>query len=279
MLANSILVFHCVRGTGIGFGQLILNCMIAIYYNMIIAWGIFYLFASFINITDLPWGDCNNYWNTFCQFTFLFILFYFPFYFYFYFYLYVTFLYVFNVWRPGALEVRRSSKSIDFIRFDLIPLRYQTTFYFMLYIGLEKVSQLYRSSRLTTTKTSCLYFLLSRGYPQRNCYGKQTTSTMYCWCSNTPVPIPNLFQSHVDSQGDADLLVVIPQPDTSLMLRDYRYWVSAVRRYSPAFIGTYCAYPQRDGQVELTWKLLQCLLQFDRVNAFQSIHIMHFLIF
>jgi len=57
-----------VHAVGIGFGQLILLSLVAIYYNMIIAWTLFYLFESFIHITNLPWAHCFNEWNTFCQF-------------------------------------------------------------------------------------------------------------------------------------------------------------------------------------------------------------------
>jgi len=51
--------------TGIGFGQMIINFLVSIYYNVILAWSLFYLFATFINIGDLPWADCFNEWNTF----------------------------------------------------------------------------------------------------------------------------------------------------------------------------------------------------------------------
>lgn len=50
---------------GIGFGQLVINSLVSIYYNMIIGWSLFYLFASFANITHLPWADCFNEWNTY----------------------------------------------------------------------------------------------------------------------------------------------------------------------------------------------------------------------
>ena len=56
------------RRAGIGFGQLIINCLVSIYYNVIIAWSLFYLFSSFVNITHLPWADCFNPWNTQRQF-------------------------------------------------------------------------------------------------------------------------------------------------------------------------------------------------------------------
>ena len=53
--------------SGIGFGQMMINFFIGTYYNMIIAWSLFYLFSSFINITRLPWASCFNHWNTFRQ--------------------------------------------------------------------------------------------------------------------------------------------------------------------------------------------------------------------
>ena len=65
------MVFHIVRsfvvlGSGIGFGQMIVNCLVIIYYNVIIAWSLFYLFTSLVNMSHLPWTDCFNDWNTFC---------------------------------------------------------------------------------------------------------------------------------------------------------------------------------------------------------------------
>jgi solute carrier family 6 amino acid transporter-like protein 5/7/9/14 len=47
---------------GLGFSMVITNLMIAMYYNVIISWCIYYLFAS---MTDkLPWETCDNLWNT-----------------------------------------------------------------------------------------------------------------------------------------------------------------------------------------------------------------------
>ena len=56
----------CVAG--IGVGMVIVSGLVGVYYNMIIAWAIWYLFATLINITDLPWQHCDGYYNTaFCN--------------------------------------------------------------------------------------------------------------------------------------------------------------------------------------------------------------------
>jgi solute carrier family 6 amino acid transporter-like protein 5/7/9/14 len=47
---------------GIGWGMFIVSSFIGMYYNMLIAWTLFYLFASF-NI-NVPWKACDNHWNT-----------------------------------------------------------------------------------------------------------------------------------------------------------------------------------------------------------------------
>jgi len=47
---------------GVGYGMMVVSLLVAIYYNMIIAWAFYYLFASFTD--SLPWADCGNSWNT-----------------------------------------------------------------------------------------------------------------------------------------------------------------------------------------------------------------------
>ncbi len=42
------------------------SVFVALYYNMIIAWTIYYLFASFTS--QLPWESCNNDFNTDCKY-------------------------------------------------------------------------------------------------------------------------------------------------------------------------------------------------------------------
>ena len=43
---------------GLGYGMLIITFLIAIYYNMILAWTIYYTFAGFA--AELPWTYCGN---------------------------------------------------------------------------------------------------------------------------------------------------------------------------------------------------------------------------
>ncbi|CAL1540559.1 unnamed protein product [Lymnaea stagnalis] len=46
---------------GVGWAMFIVSCLISIYYNMIIAWTIYYFFASFAE--ELPWGYCGD-WSS-----------------------------------------------------------------------------------------------------------------------------------------------------------------------------------------------------------------------
>nr|XP_026691008.1 sodium-dependent proline transporter-like [Ciona intestinalis] len=46
---------------GIGFGMVTVSFLVCIYYNVIIAWSLFYLFASFQSV--LPWTLCDQWWN------------------------------------------------------------------------------------------------------------------------------------------------------------------------------------------------------------------------
>jgi len=47
---------------GVGLGYSILNSLIGIYYNVIIALALYYLFGSLT--ASLPWASCDNDWNT-----------------------------------------------------------------------------------------------------------------------------------------------------------------------------------------------------------------------
>ncbi|GAB6026864.1 hypothetical protein CHUAL_013470 [Chamberlinius hualienensis] len=47
---------------GIGYAICLIDLYMAMYYNTIIAWAVYYLFASFRS--ELPWTSCSNPWNT-----------------------------------------------------------------------------------------------------------------------------------------------------------------------------------------------------------------------
>ena len=47
---------------GLGYGMLFVTLLVAIYYNMIIAWTLFYTFAGFTS--QLPWEFCGNEYNS-----------------------------------------------------------------------------------------------------------------------------------------------------------------------------------------------------------------------
>ncbi|CAD5112174.1 DgyrCDS1408 [Dimorphilus gyrociliatus] len=50
--------------TGVGWGMVIVSGFVGIYYNMIIAWSIYYLVASFTKLPGLPWDNCEQEWNS-----------------------------------------------------------------------------------------------------------------------------------------------------------------------------------------------------------------------
>ncbi|XP_022099144.1 sodium- and chloride-dependent glycine transporter 1-like [Acanthaster planci] len=51
---------------GVGYGMLIVSAYVGIYYNVIIMYTLYYMFASFTSV--LPWVGCGREWNTrFCS--------------------------------------------------------------------------------------------------------------------------------------------------------------------------------------------------------------------
>ena len=48
--------------TGLGYCTLIVILLVTIYYQVIVAWTIFYIFASFTS--ELGWGSCGHDFNT-----------------------------------------------------------------------------------------------------------------------------------------------------------------------------------------------------------------------
>ncbi|XP_064650709.1 sodium- and chloride-dependent glycine transporter 1-like isoform X4 [Lineus longissimus] len=52
----------CPLFQGIGWGMFMVSFFVGIYYNVIIAWTLYYIFASFT--AQVPWATCDNEWNT-----------------------------------------------------------------------------------------------------------------------------------------------------------------------------------------------------------------------
>ncbi|XP_045130389.1 sodium- and chloride-dependent glycine transporter 2-like [Portunus trituberculatus] len=52
---------------GLGWAMIVVSALVAIYYNIILAWTLFYTFASFTSV--LPWSHCDNSFNSHLCFT------------------------------------------------------------------------------------------------------------------------------------------------------------------------------------------------------------------
>jgi len=63
-LCREQLSLHCgaVCLAGVGWAMFSVSFIVSIYYNMLVAYCVFYVFASFAK--DVPWRDCGNPWNT-----------------------------------------------------------------------------------------------------------------------------------------------------------------------------------------------------------------------
>ena len=48
--------------SGLGWSMVLIQLYTSIYYNMVLAWAIRFLWASFAS--KLPWESCKEYWNT-----------------------------------------------------------------------------------------------------------------------------------------------------------------------------------------------------------------------
>ncbi|XP_071951554.1 sodium- and chloride-dependent glycine transporter 2-like isoform X2 [Antedon mediterranea] len=47
---------------GIGYAMVCISGIVTVYYNLVLAWALFFFFKSFTK--DLPWKGCENTWNT-----------------------------------------------------------------------------------------------------------------------------------------------------------------------------------------------------------------------
>ena len=51
----------CPFGYGVGIGQCIVSIIVAIYYNVILGYCLYYIFASFTS--EVPWAKCSSEWG------------------------------------------------------------------------------------------------------------------------------------------------------------------------------------------------------------------------
>lgn len=42
----------------------VMGAYVGIYYNIVIAWSLYYVYASIIALPEVPWAKCSNEWNT-----------------------------------------------------------------------------------------------------------------------------------------------------------------------------------------------------------------------
>ncbi|XP_070552975.1 sodium- and chloride-dependent glycine transporter 1-like isoform X1 [Ptychodera flava] len=54
----------CPLFKGLGYAMVIASSLLAIYYNVIMCWSVYYTYASFTALPSLPWVGCKNHWNT-----------------------------------------------------------------------------------------------------------------------------------------------------------------------------------------------------------------------
>uniref|UniRef100_A0ABD2XN74 Transporter n=1 Tax=Trichogramma kaykai TaxID=54128 RepID=A0ABD2XN74_9HYME len=54
----------CPLLRGLGYGMVLVSSVVMLYYNLIIAWTLFYMFASVAGGGELPWSKCAPEWST-----------------------------------------------------------------------------------------------------------------------------------------------------------------------------------------------------------------------
>ena len=60
VIFDASFVFHFI---GLGYAMVAVSGIVCIYYNVIMAWALYYMFHSFTT-GELPWATCGNWWNT-----------------------------------------------------------------------------------------------------------------------------------------------------------------------------------------------------------------------
>ncbi|XP_012227579.1 sodium- and chloride-dependent GABA transporter 1-like [Linepithema humile] len=54
----------CPLLQGVGYATMTIVFFLDVYYCIIIAWTLFYLISTFVNLPNVPWSGCENWWNT-----------------------------------------------------------------------------------------------------------------------------------------------------------------------------------------------------------------------
>ncbi|XP_050452102.1 sodium- and chloride-dependent glycine transporter 1-like isoform X2 [Cataglyphis hispanica] len=54
----------CPLLCGLGYGMVLISSIVMLYYNLIIAWTLYYIFASVLGGWELPWSKCEEEWST-----------------------------------------------------------------------------------------------------------------------------------------------------------------------------------------------------------------------
>lgn len=62
---NKFHFFNCFFSPGVGITMVLISVFVAIYYNVIIAYSLYYLFASFQSV--LPWANCSSWADENCS--------------------------------------------------------------------------------------------------------------------------------------------------------------------------------------------------------------------
>lgn len=51
--------------SGVGYASITMSALVAVYYNVVIAYALYYLFVSVVSFDgEVPWATCGNPWNT-----------------------------------------------------------------------------------------------------------------------------------------------------------------------------------------------------------------------
>lgn len=68
----------CPLFRGLGYGMVIVSTVVMMYYNLIIAWTIYYMAVSIVSLfSQLPWQNCDADWSTKCKWKLKIVIYFF----------------------------------------------------------------------------------------------------------------------------------------------------------------------------------------------------------